>query len=103
MHSQHPSHTHYAASTASASGSKVKQTSAKRNVGQLEGTICLFLGAIFIFRALLPRSITQALGLLIGGELLYRGISNYCPVYDSLGIDTTKHTLVSEVKEKVLD
>ena len=41
-------------------------------------------------RGLLPRSISQAALLLVGGSLLYRGLTSHCPTYAALGVNTNK-------------
>ena len=62
----------------------------EKNVGQVEALISATLGGLLLVRGLLPRSISQAALLLVGGSLLYRGLTSHCPTYSALGINTNK-------------
>ena len=59
------------------------------NVGDVERWMSAIGGsALALYAALTRRSAPAAIGGVLGGALLYRGISGHCPVYGALGIDT---------------
>lgn len=62
----------------------------EKNVGQLESLVSATLGGLFLVRGLLPRSFKQATLLLLGGSLLYRGLTSHCNVYQAMGVNTNK-------------
>ena len=72
-----------------------------KNVGSLESGFSLLLGVLFVVAALFPRSIKQVFLLGAGTSLVYRGMTSHCTVYEALGLDTDKGSLVGQVSEKV--
>lgn len=74
----------------------------EKNVGQAESLISATIGGLLLVRGLVPRSFKQATFLLLGGALLYRGLTSHCNMYQSLGINTDKNSLLDEVNDKVL-
>ncbi len=65
------------------------------NVGDLERVLSVMGGGILtVFGA--ARGGLAGLGLaVLGGGLLYRGVTGHCEAYHSLGIDTSDHFAVS--------
>jgi uncharacterized membrane protein len=59
----------------------------KPNIGTAERWISLALGAEFIYRGLKKHSWSSVPAALVGGGLLYRGVSQHCPLYDAMGVD----------------
>ncbi len=57
----------------------------KRNVGELERLGCLAVGSWFFLKGILSRRTSRT---LLGGLLIYRGLSGSCKAYEVLGIDT---------------
>ena len=72
-----------------------------KNVGSLESGFSLLLGVLFVVAALFPRSLKQLFLLGAGSSLVYRGMTSHCAVYEALGLDTDKGSLVGQVSEKV--
>lgn len=62
---------------------------AKGNVDQNERLISIGVGALLAYIGL-RRSIGSLLVTLLGGYLVYRGVTGHCQVYQSLNIDTTR-------------
>jgi hypothetical protein len=62
------------------------------NLGSYERLLCLGLGVALLTAAInrgTRRVQSGAVGLaLVGGALLSRGVTGYCPAYHALGIDT---------------
>ncbi|QBQ54065.1 YgaP-like transmembrane domain [Nitrosococcus wardiae] len=65
------------------------------NVGQTERLLSTFGGGFLAYKGLQARSKGGILLTLMGGALIYRGITGHCPAYQSLNIDT------SEPEEKI--
>lgn len=59
----------------------------KPNIGKAERWISLALGAELLYRSAKKRNLSALPAALIGGGLLYRGINNYCPLYEALGVN----------------
>ena len=57
----------------------------KRNVGELERFGCLAAGGWFLMKGVLSRRTSRT---VLGGLLIYRGLSGNCKAYEALGIDT---------------
>lgn len=57
----------------------------KQNVGELERLGCLAVGSWFFLKGVLSRRASRT---LLGGLLIYRGLSGNCKAYEALGIDT---------------
>lgn len=74
----------YSPPSASDSGACALQ----QNVGAQERVACTMGGAGLILGGLFQSGVKQALMLMAGGALLYRGVSGHCHLYDRLGIDT---------------
>ncbi|HEY3902269.1 MAG TPA: YgaP-like transmembrane domain [Chthoniobacter sp.] len=60
----------------------------RMNVDNQERVGSLFIGGVFIAAALLRSRVSRWLLLGLGSELLFRGATGYCPVFDALGLDT---------------
>lgn len=58
------------------------------NVGEAERIPSLVVGAVLALLGLNRGSLVGGLLALVGGELLYRGATGHCPVYQSLGMNT---------------
>jgi hypothetical protein len=56
-----------------------------RNVGELERLGCLAVGSWLFLKGVLSR---RTSGTLMGGLLVYRGLSGNCKLYEALGVDT---------------
>jgi len=63
-----------------------------RNVGRLERYLSLGAGALLVAAAIRKRGIAGAVAAAAGGELLYRGVTGFCPAYGMLGVDTSKRS-----------
>ncbi|HVE16703.1 MAG TPA: DUF2892 domain-containing protein [Chthoniobacterales bacterium] len=61
----------------------------KKNVGGLERLACLAFGGWFFLRGLLGRRTSRT---VLGGLLVYRGLSGNCKAYEALGVDTRSST-----------
>jgi uncharacterized membrane protein len=61
---------------------------AEKNVGDLERVASTFLGTILVVFGLSHRRTLGWLGTVLGGALVYRGLSSNCQVYQLLGIST---------------
>jgi hypothetical protein len=59
--------------------------SCKRNVGEIERLGCLAVGIWMLLRGILSRRTSRT---VLGGLLIYRGMSGCCKGYEVLGIDT---------------
>ena len=73
-----------------------------KNVGSLESGFSLLLGALFVVAALFPRSIKQLFLLGAGTGLVYRGMTSHCGLYQALGLNTDRGSLIGQVNEKIL-
>jgi hypothetical protein len=60
------------------------------NVGFWERLASIGVGTVLLFKALGKMSISGSLLFLGGAYLLFRGIVGHCPVYEQLGVDTSK-------------
>lgn len=59
----------------------------ERNVGNAERIFSFLAGTLLLSRAFCGKNkLLKALG---GGALLYRAVKGYCPLYNSLGVDST--------------
>ncbi|HEV3154199.1 MAG TPA: YgaP-like transmembrane domain [Candidatus Baltobacteraceae bacterium] len=61
-----------------------------RNVGTVERFLSLGAGAVLIILAIRRRGLAGISAAGLGGELLYRGVTGFCPVYGMLGVDTSE-------------
>jgi uncharacterized membrane protein len=66
------------------------------NVGQAERLGSAAVGALLALYGLSRRSIGGLLLAAAGGALVYRGIKGHCPVYESIGMDTSDEHLGEE-------
>ena len=64
--------------------------SAGRNVGQVERMGSAVLGGTLVLLGLSRRSLVGAAAALAGGGLLYRAATGYCPLFESLGLNTAE-------------
>jgi uncharacterized membrane protein len=62
---------------------------ARGNVGDLERWISGIAGAAMVAHGLKQRSLGGLVLAAIGGNLVYRGVTGYCGLYDRLGMSTT--------------
>ncbi len=58
------------------------------NVGQDERVISAAVGASLAVFGLSRFSMAGTMLAMIGGGLLYRGVTGHCQMYDKLGVDT---------------
>jgi uncharacterized membrane protein len=56
-----------------------------QNVGELERLGCLTAGGWLLLKGVLTRRTSRT---VLGGLLIYRGLSGNCKAYEALGIDT---------------
>ena len=63
----------------------MKCCSFPRNVGGVERLACLAIGAGFLLKGILSRRTSPT---VLGGLLVYRGLSGHCCGYAALDIDT---------------
>lgn len=61
-----------------------------RNVGQNERWVSLGAGALLVLAALKRRGNLGAAAAALAVEFLYRGATGWCPIYATLGIDTSQ-------------
>jgi uncharacterized membrane protein len=59
-------------------------------VGETESLASLIGGAALVLYGLTRRSLGGLIVSLAGGALLYRGATTHCPVYEALGVSTSK-------------
>ena len=65
-----------------------RQSSADRvNVSRQERNWSILGGAAIVGLSLAGRGLTRLLGALVGGSLIYRGVSGHCHTYEMLGIN----------------
>jgi uncharacterized membrane protein len=48
------------------------------------------LGGLFVLRALDSKPLGALIGFLVGGALIYRGLTGHCPAFQALGFDTAQ-------------
>jgi uncharacterized membrane protein len=73
----------------------VSATPAK-NIAESERAVSAIGGAIIAGIALGQRNASTPFLLLLGGLLIYRGVSGHCALYERLGIDTSDRPSDSE-------
>lgn len=59
------------------------------NVGNTERIVSAIGGSLLIVHALRSRTFTSLLGGVIGAELIRRGATGHCMLYDQIGVDTS--------------
>jgi uncharacterized membrane protein len=64
------------------------QESEAVNVGSIERSASVAAGALLLAIGLSRWSISALALTLLGGGLLYRGVTGHCSCYDAMGIDT---------------
>jgi hypothetical protein len=57
----------------------------KQNVGGLERLACLAIGGVMLAKGVLTRRTGRT---VLGGLLIYRGLSGNCKAYEALGVDS---------------
>jgi hypothetical protein len=57
----------------------------KQNVGGFERLACLAAGGLIFAKGVLTRRTSRT---VLGGLLIYRGLSGNCKAYEAVGIDT---------------
>ena len=60
------------------------------NVAQVERLVSSVAGGALALAGLKMRSLPGVLLSVVGGGLVYRGVSGHCPVYQSLGVNTAE-------------
>jgi uncharacterized membrane protein len=63
-----------------------------RNVGQIERWFSLGAGGLLALAAVRRRGALGVLAAPVAAELVYRGLTGFCPIYGMLGIDTGPRT-----------
>jgi uncharacterized membrane protein len=58
------------------------------NVSDVERTISTVAGACVLLYGLSKLSITGFVATLLGGSLVYRGVTGHCSMYEALGMST---------------
>jgi uncharacterized membrane protein len=58
------------------------------NVGEGERAVSLAAGAILALQGLSRRSTPGLIMGLVGGAMIYRGVTGHCHAYEAMGIDT---------------
>jgi len=58
------------------------------NVGVLERLACTAAGSILVTRSLTKPTFGRLLGAAAGADLMYRGITGHCALYQTLGLNT---------------
>jgi len=61
----------------------------EQNVGELERLLALGAGSLLVLDGITRRSPLGLALAALGGGLLYRAWSGYCPLYDTLGVSTS--------------
>ena len=67
----------------------------------MEALLSLTVGVLMVVAALVPRTLRQLVLLGFGGALAYRGLTGNCGVYQAVGIDTAKGSLLGQVGDKL--
>ena len=60
------------------------------NVGETERTFSILGGAALVLGGVLRGRLAGTASAIVGGCLLYRGLTGHCSVYESLGVSTAK-------------
>jgi uncharacterized membrane protein len=60
------------------------------NVGDGERVVSVAAGAIIGMLAVSRGSLPGLLGAVVGGALVYRGVTGLCPMYRAMDLDTTE-------------
>jgi uncharacterized membrane protein len=66
----------------------LRESSSRLNVGQGERGASLIGGGVLLFNALRKSSLANLMMGIAGAELLYRGATGHCPVYQALKVNT---------------
>ena len=78
-------------------------TTALRNVGTIERWLSAIAGGALALHGLRRDSLIGAALSSLGAAIAYRGLTGHCPLYETLGIDTTgsrnRDQLVDEASE----
>lgn len=61
----------------------------RENIGDVQRVLSVIAGMVFLASGLSRRNWSSAVLVTIGGGLLYRAISGYCPALGAMGIDTS--------------
>ena len=61
----------------------------RENIGDVQQVLSVIAGMVFLASGLPRRNWLGAALVTIGGGLLYRAISGYCPAFGAMGIDTS--------------
>jgi len=83
-----PSQTDSPQQASEASGHSVKH----RNLAEIERWLSLFGGGTLALYGLARGTLGGLALSLLGGGLVYRGITGHCRVYEALGVNTAEHT-----------
>ena len=60
----------------------------RTNIGELERVASAAVGGWLVLHALRKRSLGSLVGGAIGADLLFRGISGHCGLYETIGVNT---------------
>lgn len=71
-----------------------RQTQGGQNIGEMERLFSSILGGTMLIGGLARRSLPGLAMAATGAAFLYRGATGHCKVYESLGLDTYRNTLV---------
>src|SRR5579875_151047 len=71
------------------------------NVGTGERIACGMVGAALLANGIRRPSVLNAAAALVGGALLQRGLTGYCPIYRRLEIDTANGRHMPEPQDAV--
>lgn len=63
----------------------------RENLGEGQRMLSAMAGMVFLLSGLSRRGWSGAGMAMVGGGLLHRAISGYCPAFHAMGIDTTDH------------
>jgi len=61
----------------------------RENIGDVQRVLSAIAGMVFLASGLSRRNWSGAALVTVGGGLLYRAISGYCPAFGAMGIDTS--------------
>ena len=61
------------------------------NVRGAERVVSAVVGGLLVARGLRSRGVAGKLFSLLGSNLVYRGLSGHCHLYDAMGVNTNSH------------
>jgi hypothetical protein len=72
-------------------GNGGQETQGGQNVGEIERAISSAIGGTLLIGGLSRRSLSGLALAATGAAFLYRGVTGYCKIYESLGVDTYRN------------